>query len=136
MPAREAARKLSECYLGWKEQSENLAICPVRSILNHIADKWSLVVLITLATQPQRFGKLRREIPEISQRMLTQTLSDLQENGLVIRTVFPTKPPSVEYSLSPLGESLMIPLWELVNWAIMHINEIECARDRYNDEDK
>lgn len=134
MPAQEAVRKLSESCRTWKEQSENPVSSSVRNVLNHIADKWSLIVLITLASHPHRFGELRREIKHISQRMLTETLSDLQRDGLISRRVYPTKPPSVEYSLTPLGESLMIPLWELVNWANTHSNKIQYARDRYNHE--
>ena len=125
MPAREAARKLTESCRAWKQQAENPGPCPVRNILDHIADKWSMIILVVLASRPHRFGELKREIPDISQRMLTKTLTDLQEDGLINRTVYPTKPPSVEYSLSPLGESLMIPLWELVAWGNSHADKIE-----------
>lgn len=134
MPEREAARKLNESYQNWKERSLDSALHPVRDVLNHISDKWSLTVLATLASKPYRFGELRREIPEISQRMLTQTLTDLQQNGLINRVVYPTKPPSVEYSLSGLGMSLMIPLWELVHWATLNANEISYAREIYTRE--
>ncbi len=136
MPAREAARKLTESCRAWREQAENPKPCPVRNVLDHIADKWSVIVLVTLASRPHRFGDLKREIADISQRMLTKTLSDLQEDGLINRTVYPTKPPSVEYSLSLLGESLMIPLWELVHWANCHADKIEYARERFNRDGK
>lgn len=136
MPALEAARKLTESCRAWKEQAENPGPCPVRNILDHIADKWSMIILVVLASRPHRFGELKREIPDISQRMLTKTLTDLQEDGLINRTVYPTKPPSVEYSLSPLGGSLMIPLWELVHWANSHADKIEYARARFNRDGK
>jgi DNA-binding HxlR family transcriptional regulator len=136
MPAREAARKLTESCRAWKEQSENSAPCPVRNVLDHIGDKWGLIVLVTLASRPHRFGELRREIPEISQRMLTKTLTDFQRDGLINRTVYPTKPPSVEYSLTLLGETLMIPLWELVHWANSHADKIEYARARFSRDGK
>ena len=136
MPAREAARKLTESCRAWKQQAENPGPCPVRNILDHIADKWSMIILVVLASRPHRFGELKREIPDISQRMLTKTLTDLQEDGLINRTVYPTKPPSVEYSLSPLGESLLIPLWELVPWANSHADKIEYARERFNRDGK
>ena len=74
-------------------------------------------------------------MPDISQRMLTQTLRDLQRDGLIERQVFPTKPPSVEYSLSPLGMSLQTPLNALIDWAVEHHGEIREARARYDGEE-
>ena len=71
-------------------------------------------------------------MPDISQRMLTQTLRDLQRDGLIEREVFPTKPPSVEYSLSPLGMSLQTPLNALIAWAVEHHGAIREARARYD----
>lgn len=134
MSAGESAKKLNDSYRSWKEQSNTSGMCPVRNVLDCIADKWTLIVLVTLASQPHRFGELRREIPEISQRMLTKTLTTLQQNGFINRTVYPTKPPSVEYSLTSLGTALMIPLWGLVNWSTIHADTIEHARRRYNRE--
>lgn len=132
MQTHEATRRLTENYRAWKEQAANPKSCPVRNILDHIADKWSIIVLVALASRPHRFGELKREIPEISQRMLTKTLADFQRDGLINRTVYPTKPPSVEYSLTPLGKSLMIPLWGLVHWANSHADKIEYAKNRFN----
>ena len=83
------------------------ANCPVRDVLDQLADKWSVLIISALAERPFRFGELRREIGDISQRMLTQTLRDLQADGLVEREVFPTTPPSVEYRLSPMGRSFL-----------------------------
>lgn len=131
MPAHEAARKLSESCLSCREKIKHSELCPVRNMLNHISDKWSMIVLVTLAERPYRFGELLREITGISQRVLTKTLSDLQRDGLINRTVYPTKPPSVEYSLTPLGTSLMIPLWGLVHWANAHSDKIKNARKRF-----
>lgn len=131
MPAREAARKLNESHIFCKERRKDKKSCPVRDMLDHISDKWSVIILITLSRHPHRFGELLREIDGISQRMLTETLSDLQRDGLINRTVYPTKPPSVEYSLTTLGESLMIPLWELVYWANTHSKKIQIARERF-----
>ena len=74
-------------------------------------------MIMTLATRPQRFSELHRAIRDISKRMLTQTLRDLERDGLITRHVFPTKPPSVEYCLSPLGQSLLDPMASLVDWA-------------------
>ena len=90
-----------------------------------------MLILITLALQPRRFGELKRRIPEMSQRVLTQTLRDLEMDGIINRTVYPTKPPSVEYSLTGMGQSLLIPLWELASWADTHYGEILAARERF-----
>ena len=102
--------------------------CPVRQVLDKIGDKWSVLLIITLAKRSHRFGQLRRAIPDISQRMLTQTLRDLQRDGLVSRHVHPTVPPSVEYRLTPLGQSLMEPLSHLIRWSETHFDAIRSAR--------
>jgi DNA-binding HxlR family transcriptional regulator len=91
-------------------------------------------MVIALADGPRRFNALRRAIPDISQRMLTQTLRDLERDGFVTRAVYPTKPPSVEYALSPLGRSLLEPLAMLVAWAERHHGEIRGARTRFDAE--
>jgi DNA-binding HxlR family transcriptional regulator len=89
-------------------------------------------MLLTLSEKAYRFGELRRLIPDISQRMLTQTPRDLQRNGLISRTVFPTQPPSVEYRLTPLGESLLEPLQALVLWAETNYARIIAARAHFD----
>ena len=105
--------------------------CPaVRDVLSLVGDKWSVLVVFNLRVGPKRFMELRRSIEGISQRMLTQTLRDLERDGLLSRTVHPTKPPSVEYALTPLGESLLVPLSGLVRWADAHHAEILAARAR------
>jgi DNA-binding HxlR family transcriptional regulator len=104
------------------------AACPVRDVLDQLADKWSVLIVTTLAERPYRFGELKREIADISQRMLTQTLRDLQADGLVEREVFPTTPPSVEYRLSPMGRSFLVPLSALVDWAFTNHPAIREAR--------
>lgn len=102
--------------------------CPVRDLLNHIGGKWSTLLLQALSERPYRFGELRRMVPDISQRMLTQTLRDLQRDGYIHREVFPTKPPSVEYSMTPLGRSLYLPLSQVINWALDHHDAVKQAR--------
>ena len=84
--------------------------------------------MMALAEQPYRFGELRRLVPDISQRMLTQTLHDLQRDGYVQRAVFPTKPPSVEYSLTDLGRSMFEPLNLLIQWAERNHSAVRAAR--------
>jgi DNA-binding HxlR family transcriptional regulator len=105
--------------------------CPVRDVLDHMGDKWSTLLLITLGGRAHRFGELRRAVPDISQRMLTQTLRDLQRDGLISRHVFPTTPPSVEYALTPLGSSLLVPLSTLIQWADEHHGAIRAARSAF-----
>jgi DNA-binding HxlR family transcriptional regulator len=106
--------------------------CPVRNVLDKIGDKWSMLLVMTLASGPKRFNQLHREIPDISQKMLTQTLRDLQRDGLVARQVFDTKPPSVEYRLTPLGESLILPFGTLIEWANKSIPMIVRSRESFD----
>ena len=105
---------------------------PVRDVLDRIGDKWSILMIMTLAMRPQRFSELHRAIRDISKRMLTQTLRDLERDGLITRRVFPTKPPSVEYCLSPLGQSLLDPMASLVDWADRRYSDIHAARVRFD----
>lgn len=74
--------------------------CPVRDVLDQIGDKWTLLILLTLIPGPSRFSAIQRAVPDISKRMLTQTLRNLERNGMITRKVYATKPPSVEYALS------------------------------------
>ena len=105
--------------------------CPVRNVLDQLADKWSVLIITALAERPYRFGELKRAIGDISQRMLTQTLRDLQADGMIEREVFPTTPPSVEYRLSPMGKSVLVPLGALVDWAFENHPAIREAREEF-----
>ena len=105
-------------------QSVEPVHCPVRDVLDRIGDKWSILMIMTLATRPRRFSELHRAVRDISKRMLTQTLRDLERDGLITRHVFPTKPPSVEYRLSPLGQSLLDPMASLIDWADRRYSDI------------
>ncbi|KKB12058.1 hypothetical protein VE25_09420 [Devosia geojensis] len=106
--------------------------CPVRGVLDKISDKWSMLLIMYLAMKPMRFNQLRREVPDISQKMLTQTLRQLERDGLVMRTVFPTKPPSVEYALTELGKSLVLPFGHLIEWANANHARIDEARAQFD----
>jgi DNA-binding HxlR family transcriptional regulator len=99
---------------------DELAACPVSEVFRRIGDKWSMLLVIILGGRPHRYNELHRSIEGISQRMLTRTLRTLESDGLVQRTVFPSVPPSVEYRLTPLGESLLQPLSGLADWAVRH----------------
>jgi DNA-binding HxlR family transcriptional regulator len=110
--------------------------CPVRGVLDRVGDKWSFLIVSMLAEKPLRFGELRRSVPDISQRMLTQTLRELQRDGLVDREVFPTNPPSVEYSLTKLGQSLLVPMNGLIAWAEKNHAKIKVARAAFDRQTK
>lgn len=102
--------------------------CPVTGMLHRIGDKWTLLVLALLGRRPHRFNELHRNIQGISQRMLTRTLRALEQDGIVQRTVFPTVPVSVEYSITDLGQSLLVPLSAIADWIVAHHAEIAAAR--------
>jgi len=107
--------------------------CPaVREVLNRVGDKWSVLVVALLGDGKKRFSELRRTIEGISQRMLTLTLKGLERDGLITRTVFPTIPPRVEYELTRLGRSLLIPISQLGDWAGQNRERIQIARERYD----
>lgn len=108
--------------------------CPVRDVMDHIGDKWSSLLLMALGARSHRFGELKRAVPDISQRMLTQSLRDLQRDGLISRHVFATVPPSVEYRLTPMGESLMVPLMGLMHWANENHAAIRQARQAFREQ--
>ncbi|MDP3895347.1 MAG: helix-turn-helix domain-containing protein [Mesorhizobium sp.] len=110
----------------------NLANCPVRDVVQGVFGRWSALLVSALAERPYRFGELRRLVPDISQRMLTQTLRDLQRDGYVHREVFPTKPPSVEYSLTDLGRSMHGALNVLLQWAGHNHGDVRRARARFD----
>jgi DNA-binding HxlR family transcriptional regulator len=105
---------------------------PVRTILARVGDKWSVLIVMLLADGPKRFSDLRRSIDGISQRMLTLTLRGLERDGLVNRTVLPTKPPRVDYELTPLGHSLREPVAALGQWAIANQQDVDAARRRFD----
>lgn len=107
--------------------------CPTREILNRIADKWTTLLIGLLAqSESRRFNELRRAIGGISQKMLTQTLRDMERDGLVRRTMYAEIPPRVEYSLTPLGKTLCEPLDALRKWAQDHLQEVRTAQDAFD----
>lgn len=104
----------------------------ISSLLSRIGDKWSVLVVSTLGSGPKRFNELRREIPSVSQRMLTLTLRNLERDGLVSRTVTPSIPPRVDYELTDLGRSLECPIAKLQQWALDNVGAIHAAQVRYD----
>jgi DNA-binding HxlR family transcriptional regulator len=106
----------------------------ISTLLSRIGDKWTVLVVQTLAGGSKRFNELRREIPSVSQRMLTLTLRNLERDGLVSRTVTPTIPPRVDYELTELGHSLQKPICGLANWALENVEAIHAAQARFDAE--
>jgi DNA-binding HxlR family transcriptional regulator len=111
----------------------NPNICPVRDIMVKIGDKWSILVLAGLAEREQRFSELKRGISDISQRMLTQTLRNLERDGLISRKVTPSIPPRVDYKLTELGDSLLAVLQPVAQWSTEKRLTIAAARARYDE---
>lgn len=115
---------------GWSTMKWNpyAAQCPTRQLLDRISDKWVVLVLSLLDGGPKRFSVLKREIDGISQKMLSQTLRALEQDGLLTRRVFPTVPVTVEYELTALGRSLNAAMAPVVEWAVANMNRILKAR--------
>jgi DNA-binding HxlR family transcriptional regulator len=109
-----------------------LATCPSRTSLARIANKWTAMVVIVLSGGPLRFGDVRGAVEGISGKVLTETLRDLERDGLVERHVYAEMPPRVEYELTALGRTLHAPLEALGTWAEQHIEEVLAARDAYD----
>lgn len=119
----ETQRQLADMYA---------SACPTRQILDRIGDKWTALVIGLLEDGPKRFSELQRSVGGISQKMLTQTLRNLERDGLVSRTVYPEVPLRVEYTLTPLGETLCTPLTAIRDWAENYIDEVVAAQHHYD----
>lgn len=105
--------------------------CPIRDVLDRIGDQWSLLILHVLENGTARFSEIRRAIGDISRQMLSKTLKHLEEDGFVRRTLYPEVPPRVEYELTDLGRSFLVPMKDLITWADENHRAICEARDRY-----
>ncbi len=115
-----------------KRVRTHAAECPaIREVLHRVGDKWSVLIIDLLGAGPTRFNELKRSIEGISQRMLTLTLRGLERDGLITRTVFPEIPPRVEYELTPLGETLLVPIQGLAEWAAENRTKIQDARTTF-----
>lgn len=112
--------------------ADHSACRAVNDVLSRVGDKWSMRVVMSLDGGPMRFNELRRQIASISQRMLTRTLRGLERDGLVSRTVTPSIPPRVDYALTPLGQSLRVPVRALGDWAIANRAAVEGARATFD----
>lgn len=110
--------------------------CPdckrINEVLSRVGDRWSVLVVISLAQYgTMRFNEIKRNLG-ISQRMLSLTLKELERDGLVNRTQYPTIPPKVEYNLTRMGQSFREPVSALGYWALEHLSEIDASRDAYD----
>ena len=108
---------------------------PHRELLDQVLDKWSLSVLNELCERPCRFSQLRRAIPAVSQKSLTATLRRLERNGIIERKLLSSRPVAIEYRITPLGKTLRHPMDVLLEWAAMHMPDIEQARETFNVQD-
>ncbi len=119
-----------------KTQSKNMVCPPDMQVIDAISGKWTVMVIYLLSDKTRRYSELYKVIPGISQKMLTQTLRNLERDGILLRKVYPVVPPQVEYSLTPLGESLVDLLSNLCTWSMEHYDEVEQARLRYQSSKK
>ncbi len=103
----------------------------ISQMLARIGDKWTILIVRQLGDKPKRFNALRREIGDISQKMLATTLRNLERDGFVTRHVTPSSPPQVDYTLTKLGHDLLVPVQALAMWTYQNMNEIETARAAY-----
>ena len=106
----------------------SFSTCITREVLRLIGDQWTALVIYALESGTKRYGQLLSQIDGVSKKMLTQTLRDLEYHGLVQRVVYPVVPPHVDYSLTPLGRTLIEPIGALRQWAEEHLSEVEQAR--------
>lgn len=115
-----------------RAQGFTMEDCPVRDVMDRLSGKWATLLLSELNGGPCRFGALRRAVPDISQRMLTQTLRVLERDGFITRTVHPSKPPAVEYALSDLGASFIPLIAQIIAWADQNHDRIRQERAAYD----
>ncbi|MCX7594363.1 MAG: helix-turn-helix transcriptional regulator [Fischerella sp.] len=107
-----------------KPENHNRLTCEVETTLKVIGGRWKVLIIRELMFGVKRFGELQRALPGITQKMLTQQLREMEEDGIIHRQVYAQIPPKVEYSLTPLGESLKPILYAMHDWAVQHFGEI------------
>ncbi len=130
MPTMTAAQRRERAR---QDYNAYVAECPSRQVLDAISDKWVTLVLSALADGPLRYSDLSRRIAGVSQKMLTQTLRQLERDGLLTRTITPAVPVRVDYQLTALGQTILPVVGAIKLWSETHIHEIHGARDAYDD---
>lgn len=113
----------------YQEETANCVL--IGRMLSRVTDKWTVLVVRVLGRGPRRFNALRRDVGEISQKILASTLRDLEENGFVSRTVTPVTPPQVEYALTDLGREFLCPIRGLAEWVLENASRMDAARAAY-----
>jgi DNA-binding HxlR family transcriptional regulator len=106
--------------------------CPFRNVLDQVGDKWSFLIFAVLEDGPKRFNEIKRLVGDISHRVLTRKLRELERDGYVSRTVHPVRPPKVEYELTPLGRSLLKPIKQFLKWTLDAFPRIQRAREAFD----
>jgi DNA-binding HxlR family transcriptional regulator len=135
---KEVTRKCQSYQMDTKQPTGPnvfLSNCLSRQVLELIGGQWTTLVIYCLEDGTLRFGQLLKKIDGISRKVLTQTLRDLERNGIVERVVYPVVPPVVEYSLTPLGQTLIESVNALRTWAYAHLSEVSQAREAYDSDD-
>ncbi|MEV0076609.1 helix-turn-helix domain-containing protein [Nocardia neocaledoniensis] len=129
MSTRTAAERRAEAGAAYNAY---LAECPARQLLDRIGDKWVSLAINALADGPLRYSEVNQRLAGVSQKMLTQTLRNLERDGLITRTVLPEVPVRVEYGLTPLGEELLPVMRTIKSWAEQHMGQVLSARAAYD----
>lgn len=114
----------------------NRAACPSRLVLEHVTSRWGVLVLAALRERSFRFSELRRHIDGVSEKMLAQTLQTLERDGFVHRDAQPVIPPRVDYSLTAIGREVAEQVWGLARWVEAKVDDIEVAREAYDQRQK
>ncbi|MFE3226060.1 winged helix-turn-helix transcriptional regulator [Nocardia sp. NPDC059228] len=129
MPTTTAAQRREQAKV---EYNAFLAACPTNQMLGTIGDKWTCLILAALGPGPRRYGEIGATVAAVSNKMLTQTLRTLERDGLVARRMTAQVPVRVDYSLTPLGQSLLVILTRLQQWAEGHMEEVLAARAEFD----
>ena len=129
MATKSAAQRRREAR---EDYDAFIAACPSRQLLDRLADKWVALTLAALADGEQRYSELSRTIAGVSQKMLTQTLRNLERDGIVLRSITPAVPVRVDYRLTPLGTSLLPVVAAIKDWAEQHMDQVLTARERFD----
>ena len=106
--------------------------CPFRNVLDQVGDKWSFLIFAVLEDGPKRFNEIKRLVGDVSHRVLTRKLRDLERDGYVLRTVHPVRPPKVEYELTRLGRSMLKPIKQFLKWTLKAFPQVQQARQDFD----
>ncbi|WNG53355.1 helix-turn-helix transcriptional regulator [Archangium gephyra] len=133
MTASKQPKHLRKAMAKWAEQRGDLyaAACPSRGVLEHVTSRWGVLVLVALLEGTHRFSELRRKVSGVSEKMLAQTLHALEEDGFVVREVFPVIPPRVDYSLTPMGQEVASHIEVLTDWIEDNLPRVFAARAQH-----